>query len=101
VTLNISPQVEARLFDFAKQEGIDPAALVEKMVKAYHPEVAVPTGYTAENDPLMARLDARIAQAPTDEVAIQEAEADLAEFMRNMNASRKELGARLHYPEVE
>jgi hypothetical protein len=101
MTLNLSPQIEASLYDFARQEGIDPASLVEKMVKAYSPATLVPPVYTVENDPLMARLEARIAQAPTDPVMIQEAEADLSEFMRNMNAPRNEAGARLHYPEVE
>jgi len=101
MTLNVSPQVEATLFDFARQEGIDPAALVEKMVKAYRPSSPIPPVYTAENDPLMARIEELIAQAPTDPRAIQEAEADLREFKRNMNAPRKEIGARLLYPEVE
>ena len=101
MTLNISPQIEARLNDFARQEGIEPATLIEKMVQAYCPEVPPPSVYTAENDPLMARLEARIARAPADPAAIQEAEADLVEFMRNMNAPRKETGARLLYPEVE
>jgi hypothetical protein len=71
------------------------------MVAAYHPIAKQPSIYTAENDPLMARLEARIAQAPSDPAEIQEAEADLQEFMRNMNVPRKESGTRLLYPEVE
>jgi hypothetical protein len=101
ITLNVSPQVEAKLFDFARQEGIHPSELVERMLKAYQPLATTPSVYTAANDPLMARLEARIAQAPTDPAAIQEAEADLKEFMHNVNAPRKETGARLPYPEVE
>lgn len=101
MTLNVSPQIEARLFDFARQEGIDPAELIEKMLKSYRPSAPAPSIYTAVNDPLMARLEARIAQAPTDPGAIEEAEADLKEFMQNMNAPRKETGARIPYPEVE
>jgi hypothetical protein len=101
MTLNLSPQVEAKLFDCAKQEGIDPAELVEKMVKAYSPAAPASVVYTADNDPLMARLEARIAMAPTDPETVREAEEDVNEFMRNMNASRKEIGARLLYPEAE
>jgi len=52
-------------------------------------------------DPSIALLESWIAQAPTDQRAIQEAEADLGEFKRDMNRPRKETGARLHYPEVE
>jgi len=42
-----------------------------------------------------------LPKSPTDRRAIQEAEADLREFKRDMNRPRKETGARLHYPEVE
>ena len=101
MTLDISPEIEAGLNDFARQEGIEPATLIEKMVQAYRPAVPTPSVYTAENDPLMARLEARIAQAPTDPAAIQEAETELMEFMLHMNSPRKETGARLLYPEVE
>jgi hypothetical protein len=101
MTLNVSPFIEAKLIDFARQEGVDPATLVERMLKAYHPASKPSSTYTAENDPLMARLEARIAEAPTDPLTIKDAEEDLAEFMRNMNAPRKETGGRLLYPEVE
>jgi hypothetical protein len=52
-------------------------------------------------DPTIALLESWIAEAPTTQHAIQEAEADLREFKRNMNLSRKVAGSRLHYPEVE
>lgn len=52
-------------------------------------------------DPTVALLESWIAQAPTDPEAIQEAEGDLREFKRNMNRPRKEIGARLPYPEAE
>jgi hypothetical protein len=56
---------------------------------------------TSHNDPTLAYLEARIANAPTDPEAIREAEEDLLDFMRNMNVPRKETGARLHFPDVE
>jgi hypothetical protein len=54
-----------------------------------------------DKDPTIALLESWIAQAPTDPAAIREAEDDLREFKRNLNAPRKEAGARLHFPEVE
>jgi hypothetical protein len=52
-------------------------------------------------DPSIALLESWLAEAPTGEDAIREAEQDLREFKRNMNLPRKEAGARLHYPDVE
>ena len=52
-------------------------------------------------DPAIALLESWIARAPTDPEMIREAEEDLLEFKRNMNLPRKEIGARLHFPEVE
>jgi hypothetical protein len=105
MTVNVSAQVEARLFDFARQEGIDPATLIEKMVAEYRPIKGPPAAkpkqkLTATNDPLMARLEARIAAAPTDPEAISEAEDDMNELMRNMNASRAATGERIPFPGV-
>ena len=101
MSIEISPQIEARIMNFARQEGIEPSALIEKLVEAYRPPVPVPPVYTAENDPLMARLEAAIAQAPTDPDEIREAEEDLLEFMRNMNANRRAVGGRIPYPDIE
>lgn len=89
MTLTVSPQTEAKLIDVAKQEGIDPSKLIEKLIQEYETNRTPRNGepqqkLTAENDPLMARLEARIAAAPTDPDAIQEAEQDLTEFMRNI-----------------
>jgi hypothetical protein len=62
MTINVSPQIEATLFDFARQEGIDPVALIEKMVREYRPTPSnngtSQPKFTGENDPLVARLEA-------------------------------------------
>jgi hypothetical protein len=39
--LDISPQIEARLLDIANREGMEPSALVEKMVEEYQPRPVV------------------------------------------------------------
>jgi len=67
----------------------------EVEVRVLEPELA------SDANPTIALLESWIAQAPTDQRAIQEAEEDLREFKRNMNRPRKETGARLHYPEAE
>ena len=51
-----------------------------------------------EDDPTIALLESWIAQAPTDPESIREAEQDLREFKRNMNANRAATGERLVYP---
>ena len=76
-----------------RQDEIPRSSEVE--VRVLEPESATAA------DPSIALLESWIAQAPTDQQAIQEAEDDLREFKRNMNRPRKETGARLHYPEAE
>jgi hypothetical protein len=107
MTINVSPQIEATLFDFAQQEGVDPVVLIEKMVREYRPTAgaalnpSVQPKFTAENDPLVARLEARIAAAPTDPDAIREAEEDLYDLMRNMNANRAATCGSLPFPDIK
>jgi hypothetical protein len=52
------------------------------------------------DDPTLAWLEARIAAAPTDADEIQEAEEDMRELMRNMNANRQATGERIPFPDV-
>lgn len=52
-------------------------------------------------DATIALLESWIPHAPTDPVAIREAEEDLLEFKRTMNAPRMAAGARPHFPDVE
>ncbi len=60
------------------------------------------TAYAVNSDDTdsLALIDSWIASAPSAPEAIQEAEEDLKEFMRNINAERKRVGAPLVYPEV-
>jgi len=48
-----------------------------------------------DDDPTIALLESWIAEAPTDPGAIREAEDDLREFKRNMNANPAATGERL------
>ena len=54
-----------------------------------------------ENDASIALLNTWIAEAPTDPQEVRAAEDDVNEFMANVNAERKRVGARLIYPETQ
>ncbi|MGO8673767.1 MAG: hypothetical protein ACLQVD_20710 [Capsulimonadaceae bacterium] len=106
LSIDVSPQVGARFTALAHQSGIEPAALFETMVRQYTPDLnisppALTPKFTPANDPLMARLEASIAAAPTDPESIREAEEDMLELMRNLNANRRATGERIPFPEVE
>ncbi len=60
----------------------------------------VVTYQSRENDEALAIIEQRLAQAPTDAEEIAEAEDDLLEFQQAMNATRREAGARILYPDV-
>lgn len=101
--LDVSPQIGARFTAIAQHSGIDPAALFETMVTQYQPNVENrqrTPNFTPDNDPLMARLEARIAAAPTDPEQIREAEEDMLDLMRNLNANRRVTGERIPFPDV-
>ena len=53
-----------------------------------------------DNAESLAIIERRLAEAPTDPEEIAEAEADLLEFQQAMNATRREAGARILYPDV-
>ena len=55
------------------------------------------------NAPSIALLDSWLAEArgPATPEQVAEAEAEQAEFMRNLNLPRKEAGERLHFPHAE
>jgi len=110
MTLNIelSPQTSARLSAFARQKGVDPQTLVTTLVEDNLPPIKTQSeqeltihSVDPANDASIALLQSWIAQAPTDPEGIREAEEDLLEFKRNMNANRATTGERLPYPEAK
>ena len=91
MTVNLSPQTEARLTAAAQQRGIDIAALIEKLATDYLPPAQAPESpvIDEENAAAIAQLKAWMREDATDNPeVIREAEEDLAEFKRNMNANR-------------
>ena len=94
-----NPVVEAKIAAFAKQQGVDPSTLIARIVGEYSPTTQ--GNVVPEDDPLIARLRAQLAEAPTDPGVLRDAEDDLRDFMRNMNANRAATGERIPYPDVK
>lgn len=93
--LDVSPQAEERFADLARQRGVDQSTLFETMLTVFDKaaqKIESTPKFTAANDPLIARLEAQIAAAPTDPDEIRDAEEDMNELMRNLNANRSSIG---------
>jgi hypothetical protein len=108
MTLNIefTPQEEAWLHDQAAQQGIPPAEIIRRLVDEHLPE-PVQTVVPELNAPLIdaknataiAYLDRRIQEEATDDPeAIRQAEEEVEELKRNLNANRAATGERLVFP---
>ncbi len=102
LTISVSPQMEAWLNEQAARQGLPPNEIIRRIVdERQHKATAFPDN-VAEEDTTIALLQSWIEQDATDDPAkIRKAEEELREFKRNMNAPRKEVGERLHFPEVE
>lgn len=104
VVIDLPAPIEARLEEEAQKAGVSPAQLAARLVQQNLVEAALDAQeQKRQNAPSIALLESWMqrADAPSTPEQIAEAEADLTEFMRGMNAPRKESGERLHYPGVE
>ncbi len=106
ITIDISPQAEANLARLAKQQGIDPAMLVGKVLEERFASVteASPANSDVPSAPALdpkaaaaiSWLNQRIAEDATDDPEeIREADEEVAELKRNLNANRAATGERL------
>jgi hypothetical protein len=72
MTINISPQVEAELYNVANREGIDPAALVERIFTEYQSAHFLVMTRTAKQSACCARGVRKMPQmtmkSSTDEI---------------------------------
>lgn len=100
IALDLTPTEEARISTVARQTGLAPAEYVKKLVQEHLPplptEAIPPTD--EENAATIALLKSWLAAAPTDPEEIRQAEADLDEFMQNLNRNRLESGERPLFP---
>jgi len=93
LTITLTVEEEARLRVAAQREGIDPAELVQQLVRAHLP----PT--SDENTASIALLQSWLAEDATDNPDdIQQAQAELEAFKQAINAERERAGARRIYP---
>ena len=101
--LDFSPQTEAWINDQSRQRGLRPADLVRRIIEETATIPAAPPKEAGSSqDATIALIQSWIAEDATDDPEeIRQAEEELMEFKRNMNAPRKEAGARLLFPEVE
>jgi hypothetical protein len=100
LTIDLSPQLSARLTEAARSRGVDPAELVESIVTDNLPPLAeaaiVKPVIDAENAAAIAWLEQRMAEDATDDPEeIRKADEEVAELRRNLNANRAATGERL------
>lgn len=75
---------------------------VERFQSGEIPSTArVTVVYDGPSDPALTLIEKWLAEAPTDPLAIAEAEADLREMQQALNATREGEGARILYPPVK
>ena len=98
LNINFTPQEEAWIHAEAVQQGLHPAEVVRKLVDERLPGYAAPV-IDAQSAAAIALLDSWIAEGvAANPDTRREAERELEEFKRNMNANRAATGERLVYP---
>ena|SRR5579872_2515680 len=100
--IDLPPPVEARIEQEARKAGVSPAELVADVVCKNFGMTIDPEEQKRLNAPSVALLQTWLAEAEKPRTAQEEAEAeeDMQDLMRNLNAPRREAGERLHFPDV-
>lgn len=102
-TLELTPDQGERLFEVARAAGVDLQPLLrdadtqmEAFLRARGTSAPNDTPSIDEENAAIAWLDQRMAEDATDDPKlIREAEEEVAEFRRNLNANRAATGERL------
>jgi hypothetical protein len=92
IAIELAADVERRLIEAARSEGVDPADLASKVLADHLPETKK---LTAENDAMLAlfdKWDREDANMTPEE--IEEEKRSWEEFKRNINEERDRAGAR-------
>lgn len=95
IVIDLPNSQEARLRTEAARVGISVSELVTRTIAERFP---TPTEDDAQ---ALALIEQWLSQVPTEPDQIRAAEEDLLEFQRAINATRREAGARIIYPDVE
>lgn len=106
LNIDVNPQEEAWLADQTAQLGLPAAEIVKRLIDAQLPPVSTqkeaeqPASLIdSKNVAAIALLDTWITEgADADEETKRQAELELEELKRNLNANRAELGDRLVFP---
>ncbi len=104
--IDVTPREEAWLADQASQLGLPPAEIVKRLIDAQLPPIPMQKEaeqsahvISAKNAAAIALLDSWIAEGTgADEQTKRQAERELEELKRNLNANRAALGERLVFP---
>jgi hypothetical protein len=102
--IELNPLVERRLQAEATKAGVTATEYATELLMQSLPKGPIdPEEQKRLNAPSIALIDEwleRVKRPRTTEEEA-EAEADMLELMRNLNAPRRESGERLHFPDVE
>ena|SRR3569833_174043 len=99
LNVDMTPQEEARFKAFARQRGTNPSALAKQLLTdALPPALTTEPAIDDENTAAVAMLEGFLADSPTDPEAQAQAEADFAEFTKNLNENRVAAGERPLFP---
>jgi len=99
LTIDLSPQTEAWIFNAAQHRGVPPAEFVRRMLDERAVSDAPAPVIDAKNAEAIAWLKQRLADEATDDPEeIRKSEEDFAELKRNLNANRAATGERLTFP---
>lgn len=102
--IDLPRPIEDRLLAEATKAGVSKTAYATELLTKSLPVASINAmEQKALNAPSIALLQSWLKRSPTSATCEEQAlaEADLAEFMKNMNSSRLESGERLLYPDVE
>ncbi len=100
VTLELTPIEEARLAEKSRQTGLPPAEAIHSVLAEHLPFAPTETAPLRPRGTAAALLRRWLEEDATDDPeVIRQAEENLAELKRNLNANRAATGERLTFPE--
>lgn len=95
LTIELTPGQGHQLFEVAETEGLDPATLAQKLLIAQLPEAPLASAVDGKRQAAIDMLRSWANEDATEDPnEIREAEEELAEFKRAMNANRAATGER-------
>lgn len=100
LTFDLTPTEEAQITAVAQSTGLTPAEAARKLLTQNL--LPIENEGTLRNASSIALLRSWLTEEATDDPdEIRQAQEELDEFKRNINANRAATGERLIYPEVE